>query len=161
MAINKVNHRVGATIFAVLAIGVLVFGLLSLTFARPVYWMACMGALAYCAAKMSWKKNKFDNQNKQFDYLKFMDHEWDNVLMSIVGIMLFTDYMLDLTDLFSNHVTEVKFYQLYYYLPGAIGDRIYNAICWGISKIPGVQFKHNYTPETAEDSKPVPPDEVP
>lgn len=127
MGFKPIDHKFGAILFGVLfAIG----GVAFVTESRPEYIMAYIGSFLWVLGKFSYEKNIVDKKNQAFDYPRYLDAEWDNLAVNLVGIYLVVPQMHNIAGL----QTEVEFTDLWYCAAGIITDGIYILVVW-VAKI--------------------------
>jgi hypothetical protein len=121
MGFKPVHHRVGAVMF-------LVFFLLFIAacvFSELQYQMAFIGSIAWIILKYSIDKNKDDKAGRQFDYLKYMDAEYDNLAVNAIGVFIVVPQMGNIVAAINDHVEAVTLTDLWYYAAGILCDGLY------------------------------------
>lgn len=121
MGFKTVDHRLGAILFVALFI----LGIPAAVFSTLPYQMAFIGSLVWVFGKMSLEKNIDDRNDRQFDYLKYMDAEWDNLAMNAGGVFIFVPQMRNIVEAINHHVTAVEYTDLWYYTAGILSDGLY------------------------------------
>lgn len=120
MGFKPVDHRFGSILFlALFALGIM--GFLTTCAGRPEYQMAYIGSLLWVLAKFSAERKPFEKSNKSFNYLKYLDAEWDNLAVNLVGIYAFVPQMHNIAGL----QEKIEFTDLWYYAAGILADGLY------------------------------------
>lgn len=120
MGFKLVDHRLGAILFlAMFALGIA--GFFTTCAGRPEYQMAYIGSLLWVLAKFSAERKPFEKTNKPFDYLKYLDAEWDNLAVNLVGIYVFVPQMHNIAGL----QEKIEFTDLWFYAAGILADGLY------------------------------------
>lgn len=118
MGFKPIDHRFGAMLFLFL----LALGVIGLILAPSTeYHMAYIGSFIWVLAKFSYEKGKSDKRNEIFDYPKYLDTEWDNLAVNIVGIYMVVPQMHNIAGL----QDEVDYSDLWYYGAGILTDLLY------------------------------------
>lgn len=121
MGFKPVDHRIGALLFLIL----ITVSIPSAVFSKLPYQMAFIGSLFWIILKFSIAKNTDDKNARQFDYLKYMDAEWDNLSVNAAGIFIIVPQMQNIVGAISSHVQQVEFTDLWYYTAGILSDGAY------------------------------------
>lgn len=121
MGFKSINHKFGAILFMAL----LVLSIPAAYYCALPFQMAFIGSLFWVILKLSMAKNTDDKANRRFNYLKYMDHEFDNLLVNVIGIFIVTPQMRNIVNAISAHVHKVEFTDLWYYTAGILCDGAY------------------------------------
>lgn len=121
MGFKSIDHRFGAILFIVL----ISLSVPAAYYSALPYQMAFIGSLFWVILKFSLAKNADDKANKKFNYLKYADHEFDNLMVNVVGIFICTPQMRNIVNAISDHVHEVEFTDLWFYAVGVLCDGAY------------------------------------
>lgn len=120
MGFKSIDHRLGAIFFLTLfALGIA--GFLTTCAHKLEYQMAYIGSLLWILAKFSAERKPFEKDNRQFNYLRYLDTEYDNLAVNLVGIYIFVPQMHNIAGL----QDKVEFSDLWYYAAGILADGLY------------------------------------
>lgn len=120
MGFKPVNHRLGAILFSIMFVFGMV-GFFTTCADKPEYQMAYIGSLLWVLAKFSAERKPFEKINRPFNYFKYLDAEWDNLAVNLVGIYAFVPQMHNIAGL----QEKIEFTDLWYYAAGVLADGLY------------------------------------
>jgi hypothetical protein len=120
MGFKPVDHRLGAIFFTVLFI-IGIVGFVTTCAGKAQYQMAYIGSLLWVLAKFSAERKPFEKSDRHFDYLKYLDAEWDNLACNLIGIYVFVPQMHNIAGL----QEKIEFTDLWYYAAGILADGLY------------------------------------
>lgn len=120
MGLKPVNHKIGSILFLVIFLGLL-SGLVLTPADMPEYRMAFIGSVLWVFAKFGAEKNPFDKKKKAFNYLEYMDAEWDNIGINLLGVFVVVPQMHNIVGL----QQHFEYSDLWYYASGILTDMLY------------------------------------
>jgi len=96
-----------------------------------IYVLAFYGFLIYSVIMFVTEKDEFDAEDKKFSIKKYLSHNWDNWLLSLILVPVIATKAQDIwAGAMEIGGFEWNFYQVYYLGVGAVVEALYTLIKW-------------------------------